>query len=488
MTDDPLAFLDSPDAEEDVLSFLDEEKPSKKLGKKTRLAAQYGIGLAERAAAPYDIAVSPLSSKKAQQVPYRENLFADIERLQEQKQMGQWDEQDQALYDSLIEQIKNPKEAEKFVQTANISSSGLLEKGAKKLGYDLEPEDLGELGARITGNLFTPKGFAKGVKQATKLFDKQAREIAKTEAKWRKINTIVKGSPEKQNILNFSKSNNLSPEATNVLLRTKGNIEVLEKLAKKSKKYKEVANELSGKLGSSYDELKNLGRKSGNLTASEAGVLEDDLTKIVGDLGETLVEGPDTKGARIAIEEAISKLDNQGATIADLINSRQNLRQVANWKNVDPKGAILEKAEKSFFRAIERKNPEIAKELKRTDEAWSKYKRFSRTLNKKEPGLRWHGLEIPKGMMSYLAFGLVPSFLGLNLPTTAKILAVKEVVQRLATKMMIDPKYHNIHKHLIHAVQTGSTKNQKSIFAVLKKMIQKDDPELYDEISDLVIE
>lgn len=466
----------------------EEETSESKFRKPLRSIAQYGIGNVERIAAPYDIAVSPLSSKSAQMVPYRESLFSDIERLQEQKQSGQWDEQDQELYDSLIEQIKNPEEAKKHVKTLDISSSKLIEKGSKKLGIDLEPEDVQENIARIGGNLFSPKGLKKGIERGVKYFDKTSREALKTESKWKSLSSLAKKDPEKQNILNFAKNAGLNPEETNLLMQSHGKIEFLEKIAKKSKKFKETAEGLRKKLGQSYEELKHLGRQDGLLTSSEKGALQADLQKTLNKIGETFIEGPDTKSARLGIESSLEKLKESEGTIADLINSRQNLGQLADWKKVDAKGHLLKEAEDSFFKAIERKNPDIAKNLKYTDKAWSKYKKFSKNLDKKQPVFSYHGATLPTGTMGQLAFWGVLNASGLVGTGVGKALLAKEGIQRLGTKLLIDPKYQDIHKKIIESVSKGSTNNQKALFVVLKKMIKKDDPDLYEEISDITVD
>lgn len=123
-----------------------------------RVAGQYGLGAIEGSAPgfSYDVAVAPLASKEAQTVNYRENLFQDIERLQEQKQTGVWDEQDQALYENLIEQAKDTSKSEPFVQTADLSIRGLLEKAT---GLDLHPEGVAEKAANWAGFIKDPKNL-----------------------------------------------------------------------------------------------------------------------------------------------------------------------------------------------------------------------------------------------------------------------------------------------------------------------------------------
>jgi len=136
-----------------------EAKPERTIAEKgARIGTQYGLGVLEGtpSAIAYDVAVAPLASKEAQTVNYRENLFQDIERLQEQKQTGVWDEKDQELYDNLIEQAKDVSKSEPFVNTADLSIRGLAE---KVTGIDLHPEGVAEKAANWAGFIKNPKNL-----------------------------------------------------------------------------------------------------------------------------------------------------------------------------------------------------------------------------------------------------------------------------------------------------------------------------------------
>jgi hypothetical protein len=142
----------SPD---EINDYLEESKPKRSmLEKGGRLAGQLGLGMAEMELLPYELGVSPLSSKEAQQVPYRENLMEDIERLSEQKQTGVWDEQDQALLDNLTEQLKDPSKSDEFIKTADLGVRGLMESAT---GLDLHPEGSLEKAANFLGFIKDPK-------------------------------------------------------------------------------------------------------------------------------------------------------------------------------------------------------------------------------------------------------------------------------------------------------------------------------------------
>lgn len=482
MTVDPLDFLDS---SEDPLSFLDENQSNKSLRKVSRLGAQYGIGAAELAALPYEVAVGPLASEKAQMVPYRESLFEDIERLQEQKAAGVWSSQDQQLLDHLLEQAKNPEKSKQFVKTADIGVGSLVEKAAEQFGIDLKPEDLAESGARIAGGLISPKTATQIGIKGSKIFTKSGREAlkeAKELSKWKQLERSVVKDPEREQLLSFSKEKQLTPEEATLLIQTKGKIDLLSKLARKSKKFKSTAENLRKKLGSEYESLKSTGKHIGFLTQKEKGILQGDLQKLVNELGETYIEGPDTRAARVAIEDAITKIGDKEGTIKDLINSRQGLRESTNWNNIDKGDVLRGKAEEVLLKAIQRKDPKIAKSLEMTDKAWSQYKKFEKILSKKQPFISVKGIPVPD-FMSNLAFTAALGAFG-----GPKAVIAKEASRRIAEKFLTDPKYQAIHKNLLHALKTGSTKNQKEIFLLLKRSLKKDDPDLYEEFKDLSVD
>jgi len=147
-----------------LLSEPKKKKERSLLEKSGRIAGQFALGAAESAALPYELAVAPLASQEAQQTKYREGVFEDIERLQEQKQTGVWDEKDQELLTHLTEQIKNPEKSKPFVKTTDIGIRGLAEKAT---GLDLQPEGILEKSAHWAGFIKNPKNAKELLKIGT---------------------------------------------------------------------------------------------------------------------------------------------------------------------------------------------------------------------------------------------------------------------------------------------------------------------------------
>ena len=452
-------------------------KPKKMGEKQFRLGAQYAIGNIERLALPYDIAVSPLASQAAQVAEHRKNVFEDIERLQEQKQMGIWDEQDEELLQNLISQASDTEKSKKYVNTIDISSSGIIEKAFKEFGYDISPQGIDEYAARFGGNLFSPKNIKNFIQKGSKYLTKEGRQLAKTTSGWKSLERAVKGNPEKESILEFAKSKNLTPEESTLLIQSEGKVEKLGKIAKKTKKFKGVIESLKGKMQGSYDELKALGRSGGHISAEEGNRLAKDLGNVLEDVNRTIVMGPDTEAAKNIIEKTIKSVENNANTVEELINGRRNLRQFKNWNSLHEGDAIRKKAEMAIFNAIERVNPAIAKSLKQTDIAWAKYKKFEKLIKKPEHIQRWHGIPVGEAVPSivFASLGLI----GGGVSGAIKVYAAKEAIQRLSTRLLIDPKFQGIQKKMISALASGSQKKQKEILTVLSSVLKKEDPGLY---------
>lgn len=467
------------------------EKPKlKRLDKGSQLGTQVGIGALEAGALPYEVATMPLASESAQHGEYRKNVFEDIERLMEQKQTGVWDEQDEQLLQSLTSQIKNPEEAKQFVKTADIGVGSLIEKGTEQLGYDIKPEGLLEHGARIAGNLRSPKQLFNLAKNAPKhlkgIINKEARAALKDEKNWKRLEMVAKSDPEKQTLLKLAKDTKLSPEATNLLFQSEGKADYLARVAKKTPKLQGAVKELNEKLGKNYEELKALGKEGGYLNLQEADTLIGDLEKTLGEIKDTTIIGPESKPIVTMLDDAVQKSMNQGLTVKSLINSQKGLNEGINWNNITKGDYYKNQIKDIYMKAIESKNPAIAERLKDTDKAWAKYTKYKDVLDKRLPTFKFKGVEIPK---KYLA----PTIFLASLPfgfgkATAVAFAGKEVFQRAMTQIAINPKYNKPWSRMKDAMLKGDAETVKKSFLVLRTLMKEEDPDLYKEMKEFEID
>ncbi len=154
---------------DEINAFLNENQPKRSnLEKGGRIAGQFALGLAENAALPYEIGVAPLSSKEAQNIPYREDVGSEIEDLMAQKASGQWSPQDEKFLQHLQEQIQDPRKSMENAQTLNVGIRDLAEKAT---GIDLHPEGVLEKAAQFSAYLKNPSKLAGVFKTGVKFPD-----------------------------------------------------------------------------------------------------------------------------------------------------------------------------------------------------------------------------------------------------------------------------------------------------------------------------
>lgn len=171
---DVQSAIDSGYSIDEINDYLEENQPKKsKTEQVGRLGAQYGLGILQGTVPGMVYDVSHEVAQATAPSEYRKSLSEDLERLMDQKEMGDWDEKDEELLNHIQEQIRDPEKAKQFENTTDLSIRGLAEKAT---GLDLHPEGVLEHAANWAGfiknpnnikNLFTiglsPKTLTKAI-------------------------------------------------------------------------------------------------------------------------------------------------------------------------------------------------------------------------------------------------------------------------------------------------------------------------------------
>lgn len=149
----------------EIFDHLNQPEKKSKTEKAVRSATQLGIGAIENVLMPYEIAAAPISSKDAQTIALRENIFDEIGQLEELKMLGVATPKDLEFLDAMKETIKNPEKLDQYVQTANIGTQGIVE---GITGQDLHPEGIIEKASRWLGFLKDPRRGYQALKEISK--------------------------------------------------------------------------------------------------------------------------------------------------------------------------------------------------------------------------------------------------------------------------------------------------------------------------------
>jgi len=495
MSVDPLAFLDQPESASeggtDPLAFLDQSTSA--LRKPARHAAQATKGALNLnpAVASYNLATTLVrEGAHKSRVRVSEQAKKDLQRMDEKLAKGEpLTRMEKRHYDRTKELSERKSE-----KSADISTEGLINRSVKAAtGVDLEPEDLGEEITNIAASVINPSKAASNIQKIPKLFSKTGRAAlsaeraaAKTKAGWDALGKAFKKDPERQGIVNWAQQNGLTPREATMLTQSEGRISGFGRAAKKTKQLEKDVKGLHQKLGAKYNELKEIGRKGGYLSSKQLSPLVDDLGTLRTDIGKTLVEGPETNAAIKMLDKAIFKIEHEGATIEDLIRTRQNLNQQINWNNVGSGGAVVGKTKESMLKVIENANPAVGRELRLTDKGWKTYEEFQKVLDKKQAFININGVPMPTAHLVFEgAFGAgvaIKALVSSNPVAAAKYYAIKEGIQRFSTAMITNPKLQGIHRRLVKAVISGDEERQRKLMVAAQKILKKDDPDLYAEL------
>ena len=493
MSVDPLAFLDSPaedsGSDNDPLSFLPEysKSPLRKPARHAAQAAKGALNLNPYVAL-YNLATTlEREGAHKSRVRVSEQAKKDLEVLDEKLAIGEkLTRQERNLYGRTKQWAER-----KNVKAAGIDTESLINKGVKAAtGIDLAPEDLGEEITNIASSLISPRGAINAAKKVPQLFTKTGRAAlsaehaaAKTKASWDALSKAFKGNPGKEGIVNWAQQQGLTPREATLLLQAEKKIATVGKVSKSTKQFQKDVEGVKTKLGSKYDELRDIGRSGGYLGSNQTLPLLDNLEKIRSEINLTHALGPESAAAEKVLSEAIRDIEMNGTTIEKLIATRQNLGQGINWNKVGVKEGLKGRMKEAIAQTIEKANPAVGKQLREVDKNYKQYKRLKDVLDKKKAFININGIPIAsENVVFNSVLGAGSLFLHANPMTAGKAYLIKEGVQRFATALLTNPKLQGIHKQLMQALLRGDKERQRKLMVTAQKILKKEDPELYDEL------
>lgn len=234
----------------------------------------------------------------------------------------------------------------------------------------------------------------------------------------------------------------------------------LAKAAKKGGKAEAVLEMTGEGLGSIYENLKNEHEASQKVLAiPERQNMQSQLSEVLDSLPAKHKQ---------FINQDIQDFHNSPQSASDMINLYQKIS-----KTFDGDKAALQRLKGPIIEAMETVDPNLARDFQTVNKAWANYASVRNIMNPKEMGWMGH-LKHPAS--------LIATFLTGNPFLLAKGYALAHGVSFLAREMVMNPKLKNISKKIAYGI------NKKSYGAIsvgireLAKEVEKDDPELAEEI------
>lgn len=264
----------------------------------------------------------------------------------------------------------------------------------------------------------------------------------------------------------------LTAEQLTPLMQGEKKLGFLGKFAKQGPKLRKTFEETENVLSNVYTGLKESSKKSGPISKSIEQNLAKRFDSIKEGMGKTLHPSPDKQMAMNFIEGASARLKKGKVTSEELMNFYQDINSAVNWNAIRNGKKALSELKSPVLDALHKANPELAQKFRNTNELYATLQK-----TKKQIGM-------PK-IEKYLSLGKIPAALAgivFGHVGTLKTVAAHEVLQRVSTKMLTDPKWQNLHQKGIHAVKIGSKKAGMAVFQEMKNKLRKEDPDLYKEI------
>lgn len=280
------------------------------------------------------------------------------------------------------------------------------------------------------------------------------------------------GPKKLKDFISYARKQGLTEEEISGLVQGDRKAKALAKLAKKGGKTEKILGSIHEKAGSALESVKETSKGLGPISGELSGELGDRFGEILKDLNQTIKPSPDKQAAINFIQEAHENLMNQGSSPEKLINFWQDINSAVNWTAIKNGKKILGRLKEPIKDILTKANPSLAKDFELANTLYSRSKLLARALKP-------HTIDtiLDKGPMgaSMLAIalgdvGIISKYVG------------TDVVRSIGRELLFNPRIQNISKKMLQAVKQENVKAAQSLLKVFKKEIEKDNPDIFNDV------
>jgi len=249
---------------------------------------------------------------------------------------------------------------------------------------------------------------------------------------------------------------------------------ILGKIAGQGKDAAKQLELTQNALGSVYDTIKSKGTRS--IPSNVADTLETRLQDFRSSLEKTLSASPERQAIINFLQKAEDKLAVSGATGEELINFYQDINKTINWRSLHGGKRQMAKAKNFVEEALQKTDPSLAKDFKTANKLWEKSAGVINSLGHKKF----------KDFINYsAAAGIAGALVTGNVDYAGKValsLAGKQALAKVASKLLTDPKWMNLHGKLLQAIKNNSPKAAQTVIQTLKNRVREEMPEEFEDL------
>jgi len=285
---------------------------------------------------------------------------------------------------------------------------------------------------------------------------------------------------ELEKLKGFGKNMGLTEEELVLILQEPEKLQGLSKFAKLEKDVPKRFESIDTKLGRVYDELREASDVLPKASKAQVENLTSEFDSIASRLEKSVIPGEDKLKAIDKIREASSKIQENGVDLETLVNSYIDVNSAVNWKAIRGGKKELAQMKKPLQDAAKEISPAAGEQFKRVTDLYAKFKEAEKALKPKDYARvidYGKGIALATGMAQNMARGDIKS-----LPYLIGGYLGADLGQKVAGKMLTDPKYQNILLKGTNAIKSGSRASNYKIYSELKDQIIKDFPEESREV------
>lgn len=269
-----------------------------------------------------------------------------------------------------------------------------------------------------------------------------------------------------QEVLEMLRRRGLAEKEIAPLIPGERKSSLLGKVGTRNFRTSKAAKRTRDSLGGLYAQMSEEGERLPILSSDRASILQSQLD-------EKLEKMPSS--VRRAIREDLDDLFKRPVKANDLMNFWQDINSQINWKSIGGGKKRLNNLKDVLKEGIQDINPQLARDFELTNQQFSKFNKLYKNL-KPESLDRWMALGEAGALLGGLfKFG----------PKGAAGVIGGDLLRRLSSEMLINPRLQNLSNQMIRALNNNKISIAKKIQDQMIKELKKQDIDLsIGEIAD----
>lgn len=251
----------------------------------------------------------------------------------------------------------------------------------------------------------------------------------------------------------------VSEKAIAPLLPSARKSSLLGKVGTRNFRTEKAAKRTRDSLGNLYSQMSAEGEKLPILSSNRASLLQSQLN-------EKLEKMPSS--VRRAIQEDLADLFQKPVKANDLMNFWQDINSQINWKTIGGGKKRLNSLKSVLSEGIKSIDPQLARDFELTNQQFSKFNKLYKNLK-------------PESLDRWMALGEAGALLGglfkFGIKGAAGIVGA-DVLRRLSSEMLINPRLQNLTKQIGVALNNNKIAIAKKIQDRMIKELKKEGIEL----------